>query len=65
MHIVGAGSSLLTDVEFAYVAGLAAIDAVELEARPIVMHEIARLNGIQIVTNHPDAGVTLILPGLD
>jgi signal transduction histidine kinase len=64
MRIVGAGSSLLKDVEFAYVAGLAAIDTVELEAKPIVMREIARLNRVEFLTGDQDSGITLTLPGL-
>ena len=46
LRIVATGGSPLADAEFAYVAGFASIDPLELEAKPIVMREIARRNHI-------------------
>jgi two-component system CheB/CheR fusion protein len=63
LRIVGAGGSPLEDVEFAYVAGFSAIDPAELEAKPIVMREIARLHRIVFPPDEQESGVTLTLPG--
>ena len=64
LRIVGAGSSLLNDPEFGYVAALYAVDPVELEAKPIVMREIARLHRIAFLPDDQQSGITLTLPGL-
>lgn len=57
-RIGGASGSLQRDPEFGYVTGSSPIDANELEAKPIVMREIVRLNDLRV--SYADDGAVMV-----
>jgi signal transduction histidine kinase len=62
LGITGAGSSLAVDPDITHVAGTASGAIGDLEAKPILMREIARLNNIAFGSLSGKAGIFLSMP---
>lgn len=62
LSITGAGPSLATDPDMVHVAGIEPSMIGDLEARPILMHEIARLNDIAFNPIDAKTGICFSLP---
>jgi len=62
LSIVGAGPSLAGDPGFAYVTGDSPVSIGMLEAKPIVMKEIARMSNISFSPFDDSAGVCFWMP---
>jgi hypothetical protein len=60
--ITGAGNSLAADADLIYVTAAAPGEVDALEAKPILMRELARLNNVVFVPTHKKTDISFELP---